>query len=199
MVFTCIIRNCKNSSIKPDCLALKWHRISSDTTLLTKLKRHLKLPKLSDKKFKNVRICSDCINKIPKPRKSPLVRKLLQLPKSPTLSRSELCRRISHDHTYCRQSAHADSSVLTTVKPSEVVVIRPENPLPTPRLSIEDFSCNDAAIRFYTHFETYEHLMVCFQFLGDAVNHLNYQGQQCSSSAIRTKTQRTLSPKNEFF
>ena len=41
--------------------------------------------------------------------------------------------------------------------------------------------------------------MVCFQFLGDAVNHLNYQGQQCSSSAIRTKTQRTLSPKNKFF
>ena len=200
MVFTCIIINCKNSSIKPDCLALKWHRIptTSDTITFAKIKRHLKIPELTNKKIKNVRICSECINKIPKSRKSPFVRKSLQLAKSPPLTRSELCRRISHDHTYC-QSAHTDPSVLSTVKLSESVAIIPENPLPTPRLKIEDFSSNDAAIRFYTYFESYEHFMICFQFLGDAVNHLNYQGQHCSSNTIRTKTQRTLSPKNEFF
>ena len=42
--------------------------------------------------------------------------------------------------------------------------------------------------------------MICFNYLGDAVNHLIYPGSASNPSTIsRTKTQRALSARNEFF
>ena len=125
---------------------------------MQKIKHHLKIPELTDKKIKNVRICSECINKIPKSQIS-ICKEVIATCKSPPLTKSELCCRISHNHT-C-QSTHTDPSVvLSTVKLSESVAIIPENYLPTPRLKIEDFSSNDADIRFYAYFESSEHFMM---------------------------------------
>lgn len=67
---------------------------------------------------------------------------------------------------------------------------------------VEMFIDNDDVISFYTSFPTYSHMMICFEFLGDAVNHLIYPGSSNingPSTIARAKTQRTLSPKNEFF
>ena len=59
------------------------------------------------------------------------------------------------------------------------------------------FVDDDQGIRFYTSFPTYNHFIICYNFLGDAVNCLHYPGS--TSSASRVKTQRSLSPQNEFF
>ena len=59
---------------------------------------------------------------------------------------------------------------------------------------------DNEAVHFYTSFPTFEHFMVCFKFLGDAVNHLIYPGSKIDPSCIpRSKTQRALTPINEFF
>ena len=63
---------------------------------------------------------------------------------------------------------------------------------------VEDFIDNNDAIKFYTVFQSYSHLMICFNYLGNAVNHLNYRpGSEATSQRI--KSQRALSPLNEFF
>ena len=69
--------------------------------------------------------------------------------------------------------------------------------------SIELFSNNDDAIHFYTGFENYELLMICFRFLGNAVNHLQYRTSTAKSTtnpAIENRgAPRVLTPINEFF
>ena len=62
---------------------------------------------------------------------------------------------------------------------------------------------DDSAVRFYTGFETLSALMVCFNFLGPAVNKLNYWAS--SSTCVRATSKsnkgrkRILSLLEEFF
>ena len=64
----------------------------------------------------------------------------------------------------------------------------------------EMYTNNNDAMHFYTSFPSYKHFMICFSFLGDAVNHLIYSGSKTDSSRVaRCKPQRSITPINEFF
>lgn len=67
---------------------------------------------------------------------------------------------------------------------------------------LEKISSNDAKVRFYTGFSSFAALMICFNFLGDSVNTLNYwSGSSTKSDSPKTTKgrKRALSPLNEFF
>ena len=102
---------------------------------------------------------------------------------------------IAHDHNYSK--VPDDPMIISSCNAScEVMLSKPEMIL-TERFCMEGFIENNDAINFYTSFQTYSHL-ICFNYLGNAVNHLNYRGSETSTSH-RTKSQRALSPLNEFF
>lgn len=62
-------------------------------------------------------------------------------------------------------------------------------------LRLEEIASNNKLVRFYTGFESYDTLMSFFEFLGDAVNHLQYWGSKPSSKRSR-KTK--LNPINQL-
>ena len=67
---------------------------------------------------------------------------------------------------------------------------------------IERFVDDDAAINFYTGFESYQMLHICFQYLGKSANHLKYWGKQPHTLSIENRgsgSSRLLTPINEFF
>ena len=49
---------------------------------------------------------------------------------------------------------------------------------------IERFVDYDAAINFYTGFESYQMLHMCFQYLKKSANHLKYWGRQSHTLSI---------------
>ena len=59
------------------------------------------------------------------------------------------------------------------------------------------FQNNNSAISCYTSFSSYDHLIVCFNFLGNAVNHLKYPGT--SSNAMTCLVWNRTLTINEFF
>ena len=60
---------------------------------------------------------------------------------------------------------------------------------------------DDNIIQFYTGFPSKEHLQICFEFLGPAVNHLQYWKANNTKRSQRKKCgrQRKLSPLEEIF
>ena len=63
---------------------------------------------------------------------------------------------------------------------------------------VEDISNNDVLIRFYTGFPSYEVFLAVFDFLGPAVNHLQYWGT--AKRTVRLQRHKwKLNPKNQFF
>ena len=67
---------------------------------------------------------------------------------------------------------------------------------------LKNISLNDNTLKFYTGFGTFSALMVCFNFLGPAVNNLNYWGSSGDvngTSKSNKGRKRTLSPLGEFF
>ena len=61
---------------------------------------------------------------------------------------------------------------------------------------------DDAAINFYTGFESYQMFHICFQYLEKSANHLKYWGRQSHTLSIEKRgsgSSRSLSPINEFF
>lgn len=70
------------------------------------------------------------------------------------------------------------------------------------RFCIEKIASDKKLIHFYTGFEDYEPLMVCFEFLGECVHgNLTYRDgkKECKQSQTLKGASRTLSPLNEFF
>ena len=127
---------------------------------------------------------------------------------------------IYHDHCYCLPHywsvsvVSTGSSYLTPITARDILhlslptIDTSTNTYPliqsqTP-FSIELFINNDDAIHFCTGFESYDLLMICFRFLGDAVRHLQYSRTSTEKSAecLATETRgapRALTPLNEFF
>ena len=71
-----------------------------------------------------------------------------------------------------------------------------------PPFSIELIADNDKLVRFYTGFEDYNTLMICYNFLGRSVHHLQYWkgGEMGQREMKETRgAPRLLSPENEFF
>ena len=72
------------------------------------------------------------------------------------------------------------------------------------RFQTSHISGNDAKVRFYTGFSTFSALLVCFNFLGPAINRLKYWSNTSSSDEeTRPKSgkgrKRILPPLEEFF
>ena len=67
---------------------------------------------------------------------------------------------------------------------------------------ISEISNDDSAIHFYTGFPDYTTLLICFNFLGDSVKHLNYwyANRMKQDHVLSNKgAPRALNPLNEFF
>ena len=68
-----------------------------------------------------------------------------------------------------------------------------------PPFSIEQIKDDDQAIKFYTGFLIFAHLMACFNFLGPAVTNLCYGQKKSDIPTNHEGRSRCLSPLNEFF
>ena len=59
---------------------------------------------------------------------------------------------------------------------------------------------DNAKVQFYTGFSTFSALLVCSQFLGSAVDHLNYWASTSAENTQSTKgRKKILPPLEEFF
>lgn len=67
-----------------------------------------------------------------------------------------------------------------------------------PPFDVEQIKDDDQAIKFYTGFVTFAHLMTCFHFLVPAATNLCY-GSRKSDTPVPVGRFRCLSPLNEFF
>ena len=67
--------------------------------------------------------------------------------------------------------------------------------------SIEQIAEDKGLVRFYTGFEDYNTLMICYKFLGPCVHHLHYWSKRNGEREIQETrgAPRMLSPLNEFF
>uniref|UniRef100_A0A1X7U0F5 Transposase Helix-turn-helix domain-containing protein n=1 Tax=Amphimedon queenslandica TaxID=400682 RepID=A0A1X7U0F5_AMPQE len=118
--------------------------------------------------------------------------------------REEMCQAEAHDHTYALLSPPSStSSFLSAVQKRDQPALAPSEAVHTSSVAscgIEAFINDDSAIHFYTLFPTYAHIMICYNFLGDAVHHIIYPGSSVDPSAkTRMKSQQANSPQNEFF
>ena len=67
---------------------------------------------------------------------------------------------------------------------------------------LENIRDNDALVRFYTGFVSYNVLVAFFEFLGPAVNHIHYWGTSAShriSTSHPGRRRLKLDPLNQFF
>ena len=200
MVHTCIVIGCCNRSNDPKCADMSWHRICKK---FEEIRCVLPLPSslCASSELKHHRICDECFSKVSlqQPRKPPTKR----LTSTATTSgrrytRQELRDAISHDHSYSLPPPTVHSSYISIV-PTTDSILMPKLKDQT-HFCIEMYENNDSAISCYTSFPSYSHLLICFQFFGDAVHHLTYPNSSNNSRVInRLVKHRTLSPLNEFF
>lgn len=96
------------------------------------------------------------------------------------------------------------SVIINTALVARIEVLEAENKAMKKEMSVqrakyfrlEDIKENDKLIRFYTGFDSYETLLAFFEFLGDAVNKLNYWGTKPSKGKRR---KMKLDPFNQLF
>jgi len=67
-----------------------------------------------------------------------------------------------------------------------------------PGLDIDQIKDDDNAVKFYTGFLTFAHLIVCFDFLGSAVTNLCYGKKKCNIP-VAGGCPHCLSPLMNFF
>ena len=148
-------------------------------------------------------------------RKLPAVRPFInQVPASGhTTNCDEILLAIEHDHAYCRKiqspailSTATDDISLPLLLPSPRITVtqpvtQPE-PTHTP-FRIENIKNDNKLIHFYTGFDDYNVLEVCYKVLGASVNYLTYwnPGKSLShtQSTVKGRPSRCLTPFNEFF
>lgn len=130
-------------------------------------------------------------------------------------TREALRQAIAHDHTYALPSTTPSNqlsviseatghdhhlSLISTTNTTDEVPLTISSVQLVERFDIELFINDNQAISFYTAFPSYAHFMACFNFLGKAVDHLIYPDSCTDEYSIgRVKSQRALSPQNEFF
>ena len=114
--------------------------------------------------------------------------------RAPTLNEKKLA--IAHDHDYCSTSIDPPNH-LTTISSKETVTL-PTQQLHTP-FRIEAIKHDNKLIHFYTAFNDYAALEVCFNFLGDSVHRLHYQYTGKGPAGEARAGARCLTPINEFF
>ena len=230
MVHSCVVLGCKNRSNKEECKGLKFYTLPFKNEQLLKTwllligRQHNEVTihsRVCSEHFVNgVKNNSDDLPQIFswQRRTSKILHNRETSAVSTSLTPSQI---IHHDHCYCKSdyqysssaNIHVGSSYLTPTTASDLLNLR----IPTidvstltdpslqspPSFRIELFINNDEAIQFYTGFESYRLLIICYNFLGDAVNHLQYIGSStCLKSTTHSETHgapRALTPLNEFF
>ena len=227
MVHSCIVPGCNNRSNKEVCKGIKFYVLPFKDEKL--LERWLTLAcRRREDVTVHSRICSvHFLHGNKKNNKDiPQIFPWQKYTSTPTplplnqvenhLTPSQI---VYHDHLYCSPSYKplysantcTGSSYLTPIVATDILRLNPtttdvstntdaslQSPLP---FSIDLFIDDDEAIQFYTGFESYNVLHICFRFLGDAVYHLQYRGSTVKSTVqIETRgAPRVLTPLNEFF
>ena len=110
---------------------------------------------------------------------------------------------VAHDHTYALSPPSSTALSLSAVQNRDQPALAFSEAAHTSGVAsfgIETFIDDDSAIHFYTSFPTYAHFMICYDFLVYAVHHIIYPGSSVDpSTKTRLKSQRAISPQNEFF
>lgn len=112
----------------------------------------------------------------------------------PTLNEKRLA--IKHDHNYCSKSIDPPS-YLTTISSKETINL-PIALLHIP-FRIEAIMHDNKLVHFYTAFDDYSSLEVCFNFLGDSVHRLHYWYAGKGPAGEARAGARCLTAVNEFF
>ena len=121
---------------------------------------------------------------------------------TPNLSPSDV---VYHDHCYftshAQPSTHLTPIVDSTVAlPSSTVTVDVGIQTCISPFRIEDIADDNAAIHFYTGFNNYKMLRICYDYLGVPVHHLKYWGSTNKVSSVENRgSSRSLTPLNEFF
>ena len=141
--------------------------------------------------IRDCRICDECISKVKQPCKLPSKCSTKLAKYMNRFTRQEIRNAIQHDHTYSLPTP-VNASMLTPAVCSTSLI-----PLPKFKVPVHFcmFQNDNSAISCYTSFRSYDHY-VCFNFLGNAVNHLKYPGT--SNAMTRLVRNRTLTI-NRFF
>ena len=203
MPLICVVPGCKNNSSNPDCYELQWHRLPSKQE---PIKRRLIVTTLGlpNDITTAKRICSSCMSRVPKGRKPPAaMENVTSVSGHRRYTRTELLQAVALDHCYSHppEQEPPTQKRSTSTAPANIIgpLVSPEAPL-LDVFCVEMYANNNDEIHFYTSFPSYEHFMICFSFLGDAVNHLIYSGSKTDPSRVaRSKPQRAITPINEFF
>ena len=93
-----------------------------------------------------------------------------------------------------------DIALLARIEALEMEVHTLENKLSQKKPShfrLENISCNNSLVSFYTGFQTYDLLLAFYEFLGPSVNKLTYWGSDSNKSDKRRKMK--LDPINQLF
>ena len=209
MVHKCVVPGCPSRSDQKENTHVKFHRLPHRNKKLLQLWLDLMGRTLTEINVHS-RICSLHFSKngfkkfgsrLPEIfpwRQSTNVSAPSETPPPETVSVCAACI-VHHDHNYSQQRHTHSPQPLPTILTCNVgstVSLSPSTsaqPLIAQNsigiqtdtsnkyFCIEDFANDDTAITFYTGFESYEVLLKCFQFLGDAVNHLKYWGNKPST------------------
>ena len=67
------------------------------------------------------------------------------------------------------------------------------------RFSLESIASDDSKVAFYTGFPSYDHLKICFDFLGPAASQLIYRDSRRVLDHSNKGRPRSLPPMEEFF
>ena len=107
-----------------------------------------------------------------------------------------------HDHQSTQTDfstlGHNDQSTQTDCEVNHVGTMT-DGEADIPPFSVEQIKDDDQAVKFYTGFVTFAHMMACFHFLGPAVTNLCYGTKKSDTPANNGGRLRCLSPLNEFF
>lgn len=223
MVHSCIVPGCKNHSKKEECKGIRFYTLPFGNEQLLQTWLSLVCRRRNEVSVHS-RICSThFIDGVKKGNEDVPQRFPWQKSASSTPTKdSTLCltprQIVEHDHCYCSPHYQSSSictplftsSYLTPTTASDLIPhsvsmadssAQTDSSLRSPPFRIELFVDNDEAIKFYTGFENYQLLIICFNFLGEAVDHLQYRGSSINTSEHLDKrgAPRILSPLNEFF
>ena len=209
MVHSCVVPGCNSRSNKAECKGIKFYNLPTTKKILQvwllligrRLVEVNVHSRICSKHFIGGQKTKDSLPQIFSWQKCPANTECpsTSTHSSPRLSSSDI---VNHDHSYCLPqvlSTHLTPLTDHSISLSSSTV-NVETQTSASYFCIEQIADNDAAIHFYSGFNDYSTLIICFEFLGKSVDHLKYWGSKSKVPSMEKRgTSRSLTPLNEYF
>ena len=151
--------------------------------------------KLRPDEFPTLNLPMSSHTTITKPRKSPTVRSILELPSENSSKEAE--ENLVEQDTKMSVGTQASDGLEKVIEELKGTVMQVKANLTASKFCIENISKDDQLVTFYTGFPSYATLKSCYDYLGPAVNNLMYWGSKDRDAGHGRS--RTLSSFNEVF